>query len=117
MPTVTTPRTTWTPERILASLAKDANVEKALLRLYREQTTLEQAAGTTREDNARGFNAPDSSILSYRARWLLSGRHLSGKHLEDSRTRLRKYATQLATYATQSALSQERAELAAWLRS
>ena len=33
-----------------------------------------------------GFNGPDSGILSYQARWLLSGRHLSGKQAERHRT-------------------------------
>lgn len=70
-------------------------LENCLLLLYSKQTAGEQEAGQTAEKNNYGFSGCDSKTLSYYARWLESGRHLSDRFLIDARKRIKKYVGQL----------------------
>lgn len=60
-------------------------VEAAILGLYARQTVGEQHTATTTESNGRGFNYNDADYGSYLAKWLQSGRHLTGSHLSRAR--------------------------------
>jgi hypothetical protein len=66
----------------------DRWVERAIIALYEQQTKDEQFQSETRHRNGVGFAANEASRGSYYARWILSGRKLSGIHL----TRARKIA-------------------------
>lgn len=74
-------------------------LEAGLVALYRKQTADEQAHSDTKHRNGQGFNSSDAPLLSYYAKYCLSGRHLSGKHLEKAQKRLQKYAKQLLVIA------------------
>ena len=74
-------------------------LERAVIAIHNLQTSDEQQAGTTRHDNGVGFNSADADILSYCARWLNRGNHLTGKWLNEARRRMPKYAKQLLAIA------------------
>ena len=44
--------------------------------------------------NGVGFSSCDANKLSYYAKWILAGKHLSGKYLEDALKKLLKYSKQ-----------------------
>lgn len=70
-------------------------LERALIVLYDRQTADEKLLSTTNRFNHRGFSAAHARKLSYYARWVLSKRNLSGVHLENAKTILKKYRRQL----------------------
>ena len=78
-------------------------IEKAILTLFDRQTRDEQRAERAIVHNGVGFTGPDSRMMTYYANWLRSGKHLSGRHLEAARTRIQKYAGQLARIANEKA--------------
>lgn len=78
-------------------------IERAILVLYDRQTREEQRAERAIEHNGVGFTGPDSHIMTYYAEWLRAGKHLSGRHLAAARTRVVKYAGQLAKIANEKA--------------
>jgi hypothetical protein len=80
-------------------MQRDDAVERAILAIYACQTADEQATKTTRHSNGRGFSGADASLGSYYARWILEGKHLSGRHLARARTMSLKYVGQLADIA------------------
>lgn len=67
----------------------------ALKFLFAKQTQDEQAVNTTRYTNRVGFSQAHASKLSYYAKWILSGRQLSGNHLIIARKYASKYAGQV----------------------
>lgn len=70
--------------------------ERAILALYRLQTSEEQHNQQTVENNKRGFNGVDAPILSSFASWMRGGtRHLTAKQLTIAQKRIGKYAAQL----------------------
>jgi hypothetical protein len=78
--------------------------EKAIVRLFNEQTPSEQTAETTVYHNARGFSAVDAEIFSSFAKQIIrmgdkvrtdNGWHLSEKQFSIALKRLGKYAKQL----------------------
>ncbi len=77
-------------------LSNPRAVERAILALYHCQTVGEQHTSSTREQNGRGFNCFDAEYGSYLGRWLLSGRHLTGSHLQRARQMALRYVGQLA---------------------
>lgn len=77
-------------------LSNNRAVERAILALYHCQTVDEQHTSSTKESNGRGFNATDAEYATYLARWLLSGRHLSGSHIGRARAIALRYVGQLA---------------------
>ena len=74
-------------------------LERGVLAVYKFQTCEEQAKETTKEENGVGFNSADAHYLSYVAKWLLKGNHLSGIHLEKAKKKMLKYAGQLEKIA------------------
>jgi hypothetical protein len=76
-------------------LTNDRAVEVAMVRLYDRQTTVEKVTSQTVNTNQRGFSSAHVSKGSYYARWVKSGKHLSGKHLENARKIALKYTRQL----------------------
>jgi len=85
-------------------------VERAMIVLYNNQTQDERSEGATRHHNGKGFNAYDAKNGTYYAMWVLSGRKLSGFHLERARMISLKYVGQLVQAAkekvAQAALNQ-----------
>jgi len=91
----------WTPESIAALLDRnDVAVERAVLAIYRRQTDDEQESDTTKHCNGVGFNGVHAHLGSYYARWIQSGRHLTGNHLDKARRMMRRYVRQLAEVAS-----------------
>ncbi len=86
-----------TKAQVIALLASNNRaVERALVALYHRQTVDEQRTSTTKESNGVGFNARDAEYATYLAKWVISGRHLTGRHLEAGRRIATFYARQLA---------------------
>lgn len=77
----------------------DRAVERAMVVLYDRQTTDEKQVSDTRHSNQRGFSAAHASKGSYYARWVLGGRHLTGRHLENARKIALRYTAQLLEQA------------------
>lgn len=92
----------WTEERIIKFINSGSfAVGRCLVRLYERQTIDERRSDLTRWDNKVGFSAPDAKRGSYYARWVLSGRELSGNHLENARKMAIKYRRQLVDIANE----------------
>lgn len=91
----------WTKEQIVSMLeTNDKAVTRAVVAIYNRQTVSEQAAQQTKVTNNVGFNHSDAPYLSYCAKYAIDKRvHLSGKHLEKARVRVRKYWKQLLDIA------------------
>jgi len=90
----------WNQESIKAKLLTD-NVwlERAVVALYKKQTQSEKAVRATTEHNGVGYNYADARLMSYYATWILSGKKLSGHHLEKARNKILKYTGQLTRIA------------------
>ena len=111
VPAPAAPRTPLTREGIEALIARsDRAVERAILAIYARQTADEREAGNTRHSNGMGFAAPDAGLGSYYARWILSGRRLTGGHLARARQMSRKYAGQLLEVARDKAVAKAEQE-------
>lgn len=82
-------------------------VERAMVAIYNRQDADEKSAESTLKLNGRGFSAFDARKGTYYARWVLSGRNLSGHHLEKARAMAHKYVKQLAEVATEKLASTE----------
>lgn len=86
--------------RIQSKLAHNtAWIERTLIVLHDRQTDDEQRTQHTTHENFKGFNKPDSSILSEFAEIVKSGRRLTTDQMAESAIRLRKYTKQLARIA------------------
>lgn len=89
-----------TKESIRALLeTNDKAVERAIIVLFERQTNDEQVQSVTRHDNQRGFSAAHASKGSYYARWIKSGRRLTGYHLQNARRITQHYTHQLLLVA------------------
>ncbi len=78
-------------------LFNDQNfLEWAIVAIYKNQTHDEKYINRSRYRNGVGFNKPDAGILSYCAKWILSGNNLSGEFLSEAKERMVKYCGQLA---------------------
>jgi hypothetical protein len=92
----------WNSETIKELLEKnDRAVARAILAIYQLQTQDEKSDHTTKHSNRVGFSASDAKKGSYYATWLLSGKNLSGWHLDNARKIAIKYREQLAKVAKQ----------------
>lgn len=89
------------PREVKASLvakvrtALDTNtraVEHAIKVLFDRQTSAEKDRSTTLEDNNLGVKHCHARRIVYYGRWLASGRHLTGNHLEFARKIAHGYA-------------------------
>lgn len=90
----------WTREKIVELLTKnDRAVERAILALWRRQTTDEQREQATKHHNEVGFSGAHARVGTYYASWLLSGKRLTGQHLEKARRLTLRYTRQLADEA------------------
>lgn len=78
-------------------------VARAIVVIFDRQTQDEKATDATRHHNNRGFQACDARRGSYYARWVLSGRELTGNHLEKARRMAIKYRRQLVQAAKDKA--------------
>ena len=86
----------YTKEQILNLIdSNDLAVERGVLAIFNRQTYDEQKTENTSHFNHIGFSSADAKRLSYYAKWILSGKHLSGHHLEIARKRIKKYIKQL----------------------
>lgn len=92
--------TEWKKEQIRQKLLENQSwLERGILAIYERQTFDEQRIEDSIVDNGMGFNKPDSHYMSYVARWLKSGKHLTGHHADKARKVMTKYAGQLADIA------------------
>ena len=90
----------WTKEQIVYKLQNDQKwLERGIIAIYEKQTREEKVEQDSNRKNGVGFNKPDSHKLSYYAQWIQSGKHLNGKHLENARKKMLKYAGQLTDIA------------------
>lgn len=90
----------WTKEEILEGLKSNNSwVEKAVLAIFNKQTIEEQISDSTRKSNNMGYNSSDARLMSYYAKWIQSGKKLTGCHLEKARKKIYKYSGQLTKIA------------------
>ena len=97
----------WTPDEIRALLDRSQEaVEHAVVAIYRRQTEDEKEAYETKHHNRVGFAACHAGLGTYYAKWILSGKHLSGTHVERARRMVRHYAGQLHQIALSNTTSE-----------
>ena len=90
----------WTRDEINTLLTSNPKaVERAMLRLYELQTQEEKASDSTRVNNNQGFSSYAAHRGSYYAKWVQSGRSLSGHHLEKARAIAIRHSRQLVEIA------------------
>ena len=90
----------WTRDEIDAILrSNNAAVERAIIRLFERQTRTEQISESTHLHNSVGFSACHAKNGTYYAKWIQSGRHLTGTHLEKARKIALVHSKQLVEIA------------------
>lgn len=90
----------WTEARIVELLStNNLAVERAMVAIYNLQTADERAMGQTNRLNGVGFSGAHARRGTYYAKWVLSGKRLSGKHLESARKMAISYRKQLLAVA------------------
>ena len=96
--------TIWTADRIVNILnTNNTAVERAIIAIYKRQTSDEKITQHTHHNNNVGFSAADARTGTYLAKWLLSGKHLDGRFLDKGRSIALKYRRQLTEIAAQNA--------------
>lgn len=81
---------------IAALKTNNAAVERAITVLFDRQTREEQCVEETICDNSLGVRSNHGKKIAYYGKWIASGRHLTGYHLEKARNIALTYAkTQL----------------------
>lgn len=91
---------TWTRSEIENLVStNDLAVERAMVALLSRQTEDEKVQGTVNHNNHKGFAASNSRKGTYFAKWVQSGRHLTGAHLEKARKIALFHAGQLTDIA------------------
>jgi hypothetical protein len=100
LPSAALPPHVWSRDEINDLLDRNPRaVERGIIRLYIRQEATERSQGQTVKQNGIGFNAFWASSGTYYARWLLSGKRLSGGHLEKARKCCKVHSAQLTAYA------------------
>ena len=95
---------TWTADEIRANLAtSDTWLKRAIVAIYNKQTDDEKSSGNTHHNNGIGFNGADAFILSSFAEQIKARGTLSPKQTAMARTKMGKYAGQLARIANSRA--------------
>jgi hypothetical protein len=95
----------WTREEIVELLNyNDRAVERAMVSIWEHQTAAEQERGATILNNGVGFCGWSAKNGSYYARWVKSGRHLTGKHLDKARRIALHHAGQLTRIANNNTM-------------
>lgn len=74
-------------------------LERGIVAIFEKQTHDEQRVENSIVYNKVGFSGYDAKSMSYYAKWIMSGHHLNGKHLEKAKLKMLKYANQLAKIA------------------
>lgn len=77
-------------------------LERAIVAIFERQTVHEQNIEHTIELNHRGYNHADSKRMSYYSKWIKSGKHLTGFHINIAQKRIKKYVNQLILIAQQN---------------
>lgn len=96
---------TYKKEDIIKLLEEsDVAVERAILRIYAFQTSVEQSIQTTIDHNNVGFNACHAEFLSSLAEWIKrsrrpEGQRLSAKQMKHGRKMIKHYWKQLMRVA------------------
>jgi hypothetical protein len=80
-------------------LTSDYAVERAMRAIFLRQTEEEKHGNLTKESNGKGFSAFDAPTGSYYAKWVMSNRRLTGRHLVKARIMSFKYVRQLCEIA------------------
>ena len=90
----------WTREAIEELLV---NNEKAVLRavvaIYNKQVELEKICEVTLLKNWKGYNHPDAKLMTIFAKDIIAGKKLSARQFAEAKSRIMKYAKQLAKIA------------------
>ena len=103
-----------TKATIVAALLNNPRaVEKAIVMLYDWQTSDEQCARDTKHTNGRGFNTAHAKVGTYYAKWIKSGKQLTGHHLGKARTIALYYAGTQLLEAAKNKLAKAKAKLSA----
>lgn len=90
----------WNEDEIVGMILNNNRaVDRAVMAIYNRQTENEKMDGDTKVLNGIGFNGADAKMGTYYARWVMSGRNLSGHHLERARAMMIKYRKQLTNIA------------------
>lgn len=90
----------WTRAQIMAAIETNPNwLERGIVAIYNKQVQDEKRDETTKYHNRVGFRPNDAKRLSYYAKWIISGHHISGHHVNIAKVRMRKYCRQLAKIA------------------
>lgn len=93
----------WTEQKIVALLNTSVRaVERGLVAIYRLQTEDEKSSETTKHTNGVGFSGADANTGSYLAKWVMSGKHLSGEFVGKGRKIALKYRKQLLAIALEN---------------
>jgi len=86
----------WTKDKIVELLQRNPiAVERAIVVIYRRQTLDEQSELETKHSNGVGFSGAHAKLGSYYAKWVLTGKHLTGSHLDKARKISLRYTAQL----------------------
>ncbi len=92
----------WTRPQIDAILkSNDRAVDRAMLVLYARQTEDEKSSEQTKHANGRGFAHWAARSGSYYARWVQSGKRLTGQHLVKARKIALRHSKQLVEEANE----------------
>lgn len=83
-------------------LNDDRWLTRALLAIYKNQTTDEQNSQGTKYRNGLGFGAADAEILTSFSQQLISRGTLSSKQIEMARKKMGKYCKQLLMAAREN---------------
>lgn len=83
-------------------LIDDRWLARALLAIYKNQTTDEQCTQGTKYRNGLGFGAADAEILTSFSQQLINRGMLSSKQLEIARKKMGKYCKQLLMTAREN---------------
>lgn len=90
----------WTRSEIETLLSTNPRaVERGLVAIWNRQTQDEKSASDVKHHNGIGFAASTARRGSYLAKWVSSGRTLTGKHLENGRKITMLHAGQLTCIA------------------
>lgn len=101
----------WNETEIVTMILNNNRaVERAMVAIYHRQTESEKSSDATLQSNGEGFAEPDAKLGSYYARWVISGRNLSGKHLDRARQMAIKYRRQLTEIANSANSGSDKAK-------
>lgn len=90
----------WNRSEIEALIfANDRAVERGIVAIYERQTADEKSTESTNHHNNIGFSGWTAKKGSYYAKWILSGRRLTGHHLENARKIALHHAGQITRIA------------------